>query len=157
MPSTIRKTAVTTPVPIEIRVCSADCESLSDGDLRRLFAGSALTEGRLDRLRAWPRVAVLVGGSVAATATCQKVEIELRVPDVGVDGSLPHFGGASMRSDRDVVNALLDAIEMAALAAGCQRIVMNPPRTSLGLLERRGYHPVRESCAGAWIEKLVGC
>lgn len=156
MHSPLRKTDVAGLMPLEIRVCSADCEPLCDRDLRRLFPGSSLTQPRLDRLRLLPRVAIMVGGRVVATATCQKVEEELRVPDLGIDGSLPEATTTAVRGDREIINALLDAIEMAALAAGCQRVIVNPPKVSLTMLERRGYRQIHESCAGSWIEKTVG-
>jgi hypothetical protein len=56
----------------------------------------------------------------------------------------------------DVTNALLDALETACLAGGSRRVVLSPPRPSLAMLERRGYRTVKASCAGCWIEKMVG-
>ena len=134
---------------LEVKVLGPDCEPMTDIDLRRLFAGSALTGQRLDRLREWPRMLVFCGDRVVGAATCQRIEEELLVPDIGlaVDNGC---------SELDVVNALLDALETACLAGGSRRIVLSPPRPSLAMLERRGYKTVKASCAGCWIEKIVG-
>jgi hypothetical protein len=143
---------------IEVRVCGGDCEPMSDADLRRLFPRSSLTQARLDRLRDLPRVLVLMGERTVGVATCQKVEEELRVPDLGIDstvGGLRLVGGPPQPKEREVINALLDAVEVACLAAGCSRIVLSPPRVSLGFLERRGYRRVDERCAGGWVEKTI--
>ena len=145
---------------LEIRVCGADGEALSEADLRRLFAGGSLTAARLDRLRAWPRVMVTCGTRIVGVATCLKVDAELRVPDVGLDTSeteRPLAGGAGIECGvREILNALLDAVELTSLAGGCTRIVLSPPKVSLFFLERRGYRRVDERCAGGWIEKQVG-
>ena len=132
----------------EVRVNGPDCEPVGEADLRRLFPGSMLTQGRLDRLREWPRVAVTCEGRVIAVATCQKIELELRVPEIGLDLDCGCDG-------RDVLTVLFDAIELAGLAGGCRRVVVNPPKVSLGFLERRGYRSISEGCAGAWIEKAL--
>jgi hypothetical protein len=131
----------------DVRVIGPDCDALTDADLRRLFPGSCLTDVRLNRLRQWPRAVVSVGGRVAAVATCQKSECEMRVPDLGLDAPA---GGCF---ERDVLNALFDAIELGCVAGGCRRVIISPPRTSFGFLERRGYVRVNERCAGGWIEK----
>jgi hypothetical protein len=143
---------------IEVRVCGGDCEPMSDADLRRLFPGSSLTQGRLERLRALPRVLVIMGDRTVAAATCQKVETELRVADLGIDAAacgLRLVGGPPQPREREIINALLDAVEVACLAAGCQRIILNPPKVPLAFLERRGYTRVDERCAGGWIEKIL--
>ena len=144
--------------PIEVRVCGGDCEPMSDGDLRRLFPGSSLTQARLDRLRDLPRVLVIMGERTVGAATCHKVEGELRVPDLGIDpavGGLRLVGGPPQPREREIINALLDAVEVACLAAGCSRIVLSPPKVSIGFLERRGYRRVDERCAGGWVEKIL--
>jgi hypothetical protein len=136
------------PDKLEIRVTGPDCEPVGAGDLRRLFPGSALTQARLDRLREWPRVAVMCGDHIAAIATCQKTDIEMRVPDIGMDGSC----GCSMHA---VLHALLDAVELAGVAGGCRRLVLMPPKDFPGALTRRGYVAIAERCAGGWLEKLL--
>ncbi|OFW04752.1 MAG: hypothetical protein A3H96_10065 [Acidobacteria bacterium RIFCSPLOWO2_02_FULL_67_36] len=141
----------------DVRVTGPECDVLSEADLRRLFPGSSLTQPRLDRLREWPRVVVRLGGRIVAAATCKKTEVEMRVPDIGIDAPPPTCcGGVCRCSERDIVNALLDAVELASIAGGCRRVIVNPPRVSMGFLERRGYVGVNERCAGGWIEKTIG-
>lgn len=142
---------------LDVRVTGPDCDVLSDADLRRLFPGGALTEPRLNRLREWPRVVIVFDGRVVGAATCQKSEGEMRVPDLGIDAPRPACGRPSVRcGERDIVNALLDAVELACIAGGCRRVIISPPRMSLAFLERRGYRGVNERCAGSWIEKTLG-
>ena len=132
----------------DVSVNGPDCEPVADVDLCRLFPGSTLTQGRLDRLRTWPRVSVSCGRTLIAIATCQTMDLELRVPEIGLD--------LDCNCDsREVLTVLFDAIELAGLAGGCRRIVVNPPKVSLGFLERRGYRSISEGCAGSWIEKAL--
>jgi hypothetical protein len=143
----------TAPAPsLDVRIDGPD-DLLTHADLRRLFPGSTLTGPRLDRLRSGPRVIVSLDGEVVAVATCRKTDSEMRVPDVAID--LPR-AVAGRWSLREVFNALLDGIELSTVAAGCRRIIVNPPTTSLAFVERRGYRPVNERCAGGWIEKTLG-
>ena len=81
----------------------------------------------------------------------------MRVPDIGMDVPAMDAGFASMCrcSERDILNTLLDAVELATIAGGCRRVVVSPPRVSLAFLERRGYVRVNERCAGGWIEKTT--
>jgi hypothetical protein len=141
---------------LDVKVTGPDME-LSDGDLRRLFPGSSLTGMRLDRLRQWPRVVISLGDDIVAVATCQKTEGEMRVPDIGMDIPAMESGYAVICrcSERDILNTLLDAVELASVAGGCRRVIVSPPRVSLAFLERRGYVRVNERCAGGWIEKSL--
>lgn len=136
------------PRPLEIRVTGPDCDPLAASDMRRLFPGSMLTEGRLDRLRDWSRVTVHCGEQIVAVATCHKSDLELRVPDIGLDRTC----GCNAR---EVVHALLDALELAGVAGGCRRLVLMPPREIPGALDRRGYVTIAERCAGGWLEKRL--
>jgi hypothetical protein len=122
--------------------------------VRRLFAGSSLTALRLDRLRSWPLIAVMFDSTLVGLASCQKSGGDLRVPDVGVDAICSPQGGQRF-GEREIIDALLDAIEVAALAGGCHRIVANPPKASIAYLQRRGYRYIDERCAGGWIEKTL--
>jgi hypothetical protein len=156
MASTFPPQAVSDYTALDVRVTGPDCDELSDGELRRLFPGSSLTGSRLDRLRQWPRVVVTLGDDVVAIATCQKSGGEMRVPDVGLDVPVPDGNYAVCRcSERDILNTLLDAVELACIAGGCRRVIVSPPRVSLAFLERRGYVGVNERCAGGWIEKTL--
>lgn len=148
--------AAADPTVLDVRVTGPDCDEISDGDLRRLFPGSSLTGSRLDRLRQWPRVVVTRGDEIVAVATHQKTETEMRVPDIGLDVPPGDLGDGPCRcSERDILNTLLDAVELAGVAGGCRRVIVSPPRVSLAFLERRGYVRVNERCAGGWIEKTI--
>jgi hypothetical protein len=92
---------------------------------------------------------VACGPRAIAVATYQRHDTELRVPDLALDAELPC-------SVSDAANALLDALELACLAAGCRRIVILPPAASAAaLLRRRGYLAVDQGCAGSWVEKTL--
>jgi hypothetical protein len=136
---------------LDVRIDGPD-DLLTHADLRRLFPGSMLTAPRLDRLRRGPRVIVSLDGEVVAVASCRRADGEMRVPDVAIH--VPE-GLARRWSPRDVLNALLDGIELSSVAAGCRRIILNPPPTSIAFVERRGYQRVNERCAGGWIEKTL--
>ena len=136
---------------MDVRVDGPD-DRLTAADLRRLFPGSSLTDVKLDRLRKGPRVLVTLGDAVVGVATCRISEGEMRVPDVAI--AVPE-DFVRRSSPREVLNALLDGIELSAVAAGCRRIVINPPEGSLTFAERRGYRRVSERCAGGWIEKSL--
>jgi len=138
---------------VDVLVEGADVRNLTDAEVRRLFPGGTLTGARLNRLRNWPRVVVRVDGALAGVATYTQTPFEMQIPDFAV--SIP----SAVRADRygltkRVLDALLDAIEVASLAGGCHRIVLIPSAGSADL-ERRGYMVVREGCAGAWMEKSL--
>lgn len=135
---------------LNARIDDAGCPPLSEADVRRLFPGSALTERRLDRLRSWLRVVITHGDRPVGVATCRESDGELRVPDIALDREEQALGV------HQILHALLDAIELAATAGNCRSIVMSTPPVSPGWLQRRGYREVRESCAGAWLEKPLG-
>ncbi|HXW07609.1 MAG TPA: hypothetical protein VD833_20405 [Vicinamibacterales bacterium] len=148
--TTISRASFETDIaPLDIDVQGPDGAPVPDGDLRRLFPGTSLTERRLERLRDWPRIVVRCGTRIVALATCKKTDVELRVPDLAFD---PDCGCGH----HEVLGALLDAVELAGLAGGCQRIIVMPPHVSPAFLERRGYTAIRERCAGGWLEKPLG-
>lgn len=134
---------------LNARIDDAECPPLSDGELRRLFPGSSLTEHRLDRLRSWLRVVITHDDRLVAVATCREADGEMRVPDIALDREERALGV------HQILHALLDAIELAATAGNCRSIVMSTPAVSPAWLQRRGYREVRESCAGAWLEKAL--
>ncbi len=139
---------------LDVLVEGPDTGGLTDVDLRRLFPGSTLVSGRLDRLRHWPRIVVRLDQLPVGVATYTQVEGETRVPDFALD--VP----SGIRADRTglerrVLYALLDAIEVASMAGACRRIALIPPRVAAANLERRGYVGIREGCAGAWMEKSL--
>lgn len=127
---------------------------LAEADVRRLFPGTTLTVGRLNRLRHWPRLVVRVDDMPAGVATYTQTPFEMQIPDFSVH--VPANGDAERSALRHrVLNELLDAIELASMAGGCRRIVVIPSRVDAGHLERRGYVGVNEGCAGAWMEKAL--
>jgi hypothetical protein len=135
--------------PMQVRVFGPDADPVTDADLRRLFPGAALTAERLDRLRDWSRVVAACGPRVVGLATYRRVDVELRAPDFGLDPDCECLPG-------DIVGALLEALELACLAGGSERIVLMPPPAAARLLARRGYRVVDEGCAGAWAQKDLG-
>ena len=58
---------------LNARIDDAGCPPLSEGDLRRMFPGSSLTDRRLYRLRSWLRVVI---PAKALTPNCPIVFIE---------------------------------------------------------------------------------
>lgn len=140
-------------VALDVLVEGPDVRGLTDADVRRLFPGSTLTGVRLNRLRNWPRVVVLVNDTLAGVATYTQTPFEMQIPDFAV--SIPLAVGADRHElATRVLDALLDAIEVASLAGGCHRIVLTPS-TAVGDLERHGYVVVTEGCASAWMEKSL--
>jgi hypothetical protein len=125
---------------------------LTDADVRRLFPGRQAGE-RLNRLRNWPRILVRLDDAPVGVATYTQTPIETQIPDFAVD--IPHsvdLDHANVR--RQVMDSLLDAIEIASLAAGSRRIVIVPAGGIKDLL-RHGYLAVSEGCGGSWMEKTL--
>jgi hypothetical protein len=147
MQSLIQRPHAHGPAALDVRVEGADGAPVTPADLRRLFPGSMLTEARFDRLNSWPRTLVLCGERIVGLATCRKGETELRVADVGVDANC----GCG---EAEVVDVLLDALETAALAGGCRRIVLMAPKCVAVPLDARGYDPVSRPTIG-WFEKRL--
>jgi hypothetical protein len=132
---------------MQVRILGPDCPPLSSDDLHRLFPGSLFTPAREERLAQWCRVVAVCGARAVGIATYQRASGELRVPDFALDA-------CSSCAASYILNALLDALELACLAGGCRRLVLMPPTASaVAMLRRRGYVTVREGCAGTWIEK----
>jgi hypothetical protein len=140
-------------VALDVMIEGPEATALRDADLRRLFPGSSLTGARLNRLRNWPRFVVRLDHTPVGLATYTQVDGETQIPDFAVD--LPRTTAAAGMLDRRIMYALLDAIELAALAGACRRIVLIPPREFVAALERRGYVAFHEGCAGAWMEKSL--
>jgi hypothetical protein len=141
-----------TPYELDLRVEGPDVRGLTDADIRRLFPGRTTGE-RLNRLRNWPRVVVRVDDVPVGVATYTQTPIETQVPDFSVeippalDVEHPHLVP-------QVLDALLDAIEIASLAGGCRRVVLIPMGGAADLT-RRGYACVNEGCGGSWMEKSL--
>lgn len=140
------------PAALDLRVEGPDVSGLTDADIRRLFPGRMSGE-RLNRLRNWPRVVVRVDEVPVGLATYTQTPIETHVPDFAIEvpASLEYEHG---QLAPHVTDSLLDAIEIASLAAGCHRVVVIP-RAGLTQLERRGYVSISEGCGGSWMQKSL--
>jgi hypothetical protein len=101
------------PAVLDLRVEGADARGLTDGDVRRLFPGPTTGE-RLNRLRNWPRIVVRIDDVPVGVATYTQTPIETQIPDFAVE--IPHsFDVDHANVRRQVVDALLDAIQIASL------------------------------------------
>jgi hypothetical protein len=131
---------------MRVRIVGSDSIPLAETDLRRLFPDGLLSFDRFERLTMWPRVVAACGPRVVGVAAYQRVDRELRVPEIGVD--------ASGECDAwDIVGALVEALEIACLAGGCRRVLIMPPPVGAGLLLRRGYQRASEGGSGSWMAK----
>lgn len=89
------------------------------------------------------------GTQLVGLASYERTDDELRVHEIAVDPDLS-FGPS------DILRQLLDAVELAALAGGCRRVVLLPSAVvAVEPFERLGYRIVNERCAGAWLEKSL--
>jgi hypothetical protein len=133
---------------MQVKVLGPDCAPLSAADLRRLFRGRRLTPARRDRIAQSGRVVAACANRTVGMAAYDRADGELRVHELAVDGS-------TMASAEDqVINALLDALEVACLAGGGRRLVLLPRAAiAASLLRRRGFVTIAEGCAGSWFEK----
>lgn len=133
------------PKLMQVRVLGPD-RALAATDVARLFQDSLPGDSR-ERLARWPRFVTACGEQITGVAVYRIVDDDLRVPDIGVDRDC-------QCSARDILNALLDALELACQASGCARIVILPPADlAPALLARRGYTMRAAGCGGAWLEK----
>ena len=132
---------------MQVRVVGPDCASLTPTELRRLFRGRRLTPARRERLAQSGRVTATCAGRVMGVAAYERVDLELRVHEFGVDAASPC-------AVEQIANALLDALEVACLAGGGRRLVLLPRASiSPALLRERGFVNIAEGCAGSWYEK----
>ncbi len=132
---------------MQVKVLGPDCAPLSAADLRRLFRGRRLTPARRDRLAQSGRVIATCGNRTVGIAAYDRADGELRVHEFAVDAASPC-------AEDQVVNALLDALEVACLAGGGRRLVVLPRAVvASALLRRRGFVTIAEGCAGSWFEK----
>ena len=124
--------------PADLRVEGPEARGVTDADIRRLFPGRSAGD-RLNRLRNWPRIVVRIDDVPVGVATFTQTPIEMQIPDFAVD--IPPVLDLDHGNVRpQIISALLEAIEIAALAAGCRRIViiqvgrcrLHPSRLSVG-------------------------
>ncbi len=133
---------------MQVKVLGPDCAPLSAADLRRLFRGRRLTPARRDRIAQSGRVVATCANRTVGMAAYDRADGELRVHEFAVDiSTLPC-------AEDQVINALLDALEVACLAGGGRRLVLLPRAAiATSLLRRRGFVTIAEGCAGSWFEK----
>ena len=140
------------PAELDLRVEGPDVRGLTDAEIRRLFPDGA-SGARLNRLRNWPRVVVRVDDLPVGVATYTQTPLETQVPDFSVEVP-PSLDVEHPDLVPQVLDALLEAIEIASLAGGCRRVVLIPLRGPADLA-RRGYVCVNEGCGGSWMEKSL--
>ncbi|MBW8712508.1 MAG: hypothetical protein JF632_00315 [Acidobacteria bacterium] len=138
--------------PLDLSVEGPEARGVTDADIRRLFPGRSAGD-RLNRLRNWPRLVVRIDDVPVGVATFTQTPIEMQIPDFAVD--IPPALDLDHGHVRpQIISALLEAIEIAALAAGCRRIVIIPSGGPADF-SRRGYLSVSEGCGGSWMEKCL--
>jgi hypothetical protein len=136
------------PAPIQFRVLGPESRGPSFADLRRLFPGQRLTGARRVRVSMGGRILAVCGNRVAGLAAYEQTHNELRVYEMGVDPQ-------SACGPDSIAAGLLDALELACMAAGARRLLLLPrARVASDLLRRRGYAPVAAGAAGGWSEKV---
>lgn len=124
-----------------------DSGPLAPSDVRRLFRGQRLTAVRRSRLAQGARILALCGNRVMGAAAYDRGDGELRVYEFGLDPS-------SACGTDQIADGLLDALELACMAAGGRRLLLLPRAAeAVTHLRRRGYHAIAEGAAGTWIEK----
>jgi hypothetical protein len=132
---------------LAVRIVGPESPAIGPADLRRLFAGRTLSRVRRERLATARRVVVLQGQRVIGLAAFDRWDDELRVCELAVEPTIC-FGA------HDILRQLLDALELACLAGGARRVILLPAAVvAATTLERLGYEPVAEGCAGGWLEK----
>lgn len=133
--------------PIQVRIVGPDSEEASTLELERPGPKRAVSRSHRERLAHATRIVAKVGGRVVGVAAYERQGAELRVMEMIIEPVPPI-------SSPDVTRQLLDALELAALAGGCRRVVLLPPAVAAAsTLERLGYRFVGEGCAGGWLEK----
>ncbi|MBI1875025.1 MAG: hypothetical protein HYZ58_10900 [Acidobacteria bacterium] len=130
----------------QIRVLGPDKHAVAVADLTRLFRDAALSPGRGVRVMEGPCLVAVCGERVVGAAAYHRTDMELRVTDLGVSPD------CDCRRE-NIVCALLDALELACLAGGSDRLVLRVPDDLPGsLLQRRGYL-MTNGCEGRWADK----
>lgn len=132
---------------VQLRVLGPDAATVDTSDLQRLFGRDGLSVPRRKRLAQAPRIVALCGDRVIALAAYDQGERDLRITEFAVATD-------STCAIDAVANALIDALELARLAAGSPRIVFVPRSAqAVPVFSRRGYRRISEGCAGDWLEK----
>lgn len=140
------RAAVESQEPLQIRVLGPDKHAVALADLTRLFPDAALLPERTLRLMEGPCVTAVCGDRVVGAAAYHRTDVDLRITDLGVAAD------CDCRRE-DIVCAMLDALELACLAGGSDRLVLRVSDVLSGsILQRRGY-VITNGCEGRWAEK----
>lgn len=134
--------------PIQFRVLGPESRGPSFADLRRLFPGQRLTGARRVRVSNGGRILAVCGTRVVGLAAYEQSDNEIRVYELGLDTQ------SACGSDQ-IASGLLDALELACMAAGARRLLLLARAHVAGdLLRHRGYRAVATGAAGGCTEKL---
>jgi hypothetical protein len=132
---------------LHVRIVGADLPALAPGDFRRLFSGRSLSRVRRERIESSTRALALCGDRVIGLAAYERTPLGLRVFELACEPTLCF-------STHDITRHLLDAIELACVAGGCGRLVLEPSAVvATGPLEWLGYRLVADGSHGGWLEK----
>lgn len=139
--------ALPPPAPLQVQVLGPDASDRGPADVRRLLSLRSSGRFRRDRLAHATRVVARSGVHVVGVAAYERVGAELRVLEMVVES-------ATTVCHTDVIAQLLSALEMAALAGGCRRVVLLPAAVvAATALEPLGYRVMTEGGLGGWLEK----
>lgn len=147
MARTGASSALPPPAPLHVQVLGPDANDRGLADVRRLLSLRSSGRFRRDRLAHATRVVARCGAQVVGVAAYERVGAELRVLEMVVES-------APAVCPTEVIAQLLSALEMAALAGGCRRVVLLPAAVlAASALEPLGYRVMSESALGGWLEK----
>lgn len=139
--------ALPPPAPLQVQVLGPDATDRGLAEVRRLLSIRSSGRFRRDRLAHATRVVARSGADVVGVAAYERVGAELRVIEMVVES-------ATTVCHTDVIEQLLSALEMAALAGGCHRVVLLPSAVlAATALEPLGYRVMTEGAVGGWLEK----
>jgi acetolactate synthase regulatory subunit len=149
MPRPGPSTALSQPTSLHVQVLGPDASERGVAEVRRLLSVRSSGRFRRDRLEHATRVVARWGAQVVGVAAYERVGAELRVLEMVVDSAPPVCHS-------EVVVQLFSALEMAALAGGCLRVVLLPAAVlAASALEPLGYRVVNEGVPGGWLEKAL--
>lgn len=133
--------------PLSVQVLGPDASERGVADARRLLSVNSSGRVRRDRLAHATHVVARCGAQVVGVAAYERVGVELRVLEMVVDP-------ATAVCHTDIIGQLLAALETAALAGGCLRVVLLPAAVlAAAALETLGYRVMSEGVLGGWLEK----
>lgn len=139
--------ALPPPAPLQVQVLGPDANDRHVAEVRRLLSLRSSGRFRRDRLAHATRVVARCGPQVVGVAAYERVGAELRVLEMVIESATTVCPG-------EVIAQLLSALEMAALAGGCRRVVLLPAAVlAASTLEPLGYRVMSDGTVGGWLEK----